>query len=465
MQLLKSHRLSGLQWLAVCAMLLCVSSASAQAAGAPVNIASILETMVNNIEGFLRAKAAQNALKDVGLNLLTLMGVGLLIWELLKGQATGRFLDTLIAEIMPLAVGWMIAYVFITGGTNLNLLVTSTVDVVGAKVSPNFEKGTGSMIATSLGQVLATIVKVWDTNAVTNTGVGVKEMIGAVAVGMSAFFMKLFTMLGVAFFMLIAVGTFVGQIVVSQITVTIAMIFMPLFVPFLIFRPLSGFFDTWLKFFVTAAFTKIVGVLMLDVADLIIKQIVIYSSALDAGSYSAWEAMKINVSVMATLILLSAVMALMMMQIKDIASGIIGGAAIGFKGWGDLNRGIVNQTVGKGAVKAGAAAGRGAAGAVGGGLVDMKAAYTASKDRMRTDAHRNSASWRSTKDPGVGRRDISKMSDRAQGAYRRSMERANASGANPGGLDKSNYVIREQHSTTDPKHADNKVADKNHIEV
>lgn len=452
------------QCLVVLMLLLFATSASAQA-GAPVNIASILETMVNNIEAVLKGKAAKNALQGLGLNMLTLMGVGLLIWELLKGQATGRFLDTLIAEIMPLAVGWAIAYVFITGGANLNLLVTSTIDAVGAKVSDNFAKGTGSMIANSLGQMLATIVKVWDTNAVTNSGVGFFEAVGAVAVGMGAFFMKLLTMLGVAFFMLLAVGAFVGTLVISQITVTIAMIFMPLFVPFLIFRPLSGFFDTWLKFFITAAFTKIVGVLMLDIAAVIVDQIVKYSNKLNVGSYDMVEAMQINVSVMATMILLSAVMAMMMMQIKDISSGIVGGAALGFKGWGDLNRGIVNQTVGKGSVKASAAAGRAAAGAVGGGMVDLKGAGTAKLDRIRTNAHRNSGSL--YKDPGVGSRDISRMSARAQGAYTRSMERANAAGANEGGLDKSNYVIRDQanSSTTDAKHASNKLPTNNHIGV
>jgi hypothetical protein len=48
-------------------------------------------------------------------------------------------------------------------------------------------------------------------------------------------------------------------LMMSQVSIIIAMIFAPFFVPFLLFKPAAWLFEGWLRFFLGAAMMKIIG--------------------------------------------------------------------------------------------------------------------------------------------------------------------------------------------------------------
>lgn len=448
--------------------------------------ASQIGDITNNIEAALKSLTTDGStsLAAYGLELLGLLFVLNFVWLILKGMATGRMLDAFIGDILPLGVGTVAAYMFINGADgqtiNITTAVEQTMNAISTKLSPDFaSRSLGGLIGDTVGKTLTIIVNVMDMNTA-KASMGIKDILGgAFTVVLFGFLLKWFAVIGSAIFLLIAMGIFIGTLVITQITLTIAMIFMPIFVPFLIFKPLSGLFNTWLQFFVTAWFTKIIGLLILTITSLIMTSMVKTSEALRATEMSPADALSFNMVQYSSLILLSALCALMMLKVPGLASGLVGGMSSGFSGWGDLNRGTMSQGP-MGGMKAGASnVGQGGksvgspqnmlsgvtsmapnalkpiTNAAGAGLSNWQGGGAAKKDIDSLKAQQ--AAFNGPMQPGKGSggnlgRDISSMSPAAQNAYTAHAERANEMQGQSGG---SNYTIAPHVSTTSSKHPSN----------
>jgi hypothetical protein len=140
------------------------------------------------------------------------------------------------------------------------------------------------------------------------------------------------------FFILFALAIYIANLVMSQVAIVIAMAFAPFFVPFLLFRPASWLFDSWLRFFVTAAMMKIIGLLMLKITSSMMASLVSLSHQAAAAKPTVLDAVGIDIVLFSSMILLAGISALLMAQVPSLATGLLSGSAggAGFGSWSNI---------------------------------------------------------------------------------------------------------------------------------
>lgn len=446
----------------------------------------------NAIEAKLATMSA-GLFVPIGLEILGIFLVLNFVWLIVKGIATGRMLDAFLSDFLPVGVGAAAAYVFINGAggqtNNLIQVITKVVTHLGSMVAPGvYGQSLGSIIGDAVGSTIASLIDILAVakSASIKAGLGINNILfGGMAVAIIGILIKVLFSLAVVVFILVALGIFIGTLVISQVTFAIAAIFMPLFVPFLIFKPLSGMFDAWLKFFITAGFTKIIGLMMLNITQIILLEMSTVSANVAANASVEYSdlpnALGLDIVNYSSLALMAAVCCLLMLQVKTIASGLIGAIAVGFEGWGSLNKGLMSQGPMGGMGKAVSNLGTGASNGIKAGTNSLSSVATQAPNFAKSSIQATGSALASVRgnvaarshinavkdqqksfvgpsQPGVNtggslNSDISKMSPAAQGAYTKHVEAQNVIQKANG---EKNFTIPASNvSSTSPKHPDN----------
>lgn len=460
-------------------------NAMAQTAGGG-NAADQLVKIGDSIGSGLKALESNNTLLSMGLGILQILMLGNFVWILIKGMSTGRMLDALIGDLVPLIVAGFLALLFINGvngqTADLSSVVRGSLDAITSAVAPaNANTSSlGQLIMLPMNQLFKVITDLMKELNPADFSIGWTGVFtGAAFSTLIGALIKLVVVICIVILLLIAGGVFIGTLVMTQITFTIAIIFMPLFVPFMVFKPTAGLFDTWLKFFLVAGFAKIIGVLMLGITEIVLKSMVDVASSMDVKALTGMDAIAFSIVQYGALVLMGALMVLMMGSVKAIASGLIGSVGVGFSGWAELNRGAMSQGPmgGMGAKPASSPSGGMGAGSTSSpkahglsaasqyapnalkGTINTvgKAGSTAlgkmmaSRDIATANSQRGNfvGPQQSGKDSGgsVAPRDMSNMSASAKNAYTKHIEGVNRSQAAEG---KSNYTIPANRSSTTP---------------
>ncbi|MDP2000012.1 MAG: type IV secretion system protein [Rhodoferax sp.] len=455
----------------------------------PANGANAADQLIkigDSIGTGLKALESNNTLRSMGLGILQILMFGNFVWILIKGMSTGRMLDALIGDLVPLIVAGFLALLFINGidgkTADLGSVVRGSLDAITSAVAPanSNTSSLGQLIMLPMNQLFKVITDLMKELNPADFSIGLTDVFtGAAFSTLIGAFIKLIVVICIVILLLIAGGVFIGTLVMTQITFTIAIIFMPLFVPFMVFKPTAGLFDTWLKFFLVAGFAKIIGVLMLGITEIVLKSMVDVASALDVQALTGLDAIAFSIVQYGALVLMAALMVLMMGSVKAIASGLIGSVGVGFSGWAELNRGAMSQGPmgGMGAKPASSPSGGMGAGSTSSpsahglssasqyapnalkGMINT-AGKAGSAAQGKIMASRDTASANSQrgnfvgpqqqgKDSGgsVAPRDMSNMSAATKNAYTKHIEGVNRLQAAEG---KSNYTIPANRSSTTP---------------
>lgn len=201
--------------------------------------------------------------------------------------------------------------------------------------------------------------------------------------------MKLVT----AIFIILAAILYVGQFIFTQILVKIAILMMPIMVPFIMLEKTRFLFEGWFKFLITAGMTKIVGAIMFGIMAANVNQAV----ALVEKAVVQDDAAMVSFITYSSLLLLTGLTAYMMTQTQQIGNSLVSGFVQGgfrFSPVGQaaaMSRGMpsgaasaANRIAGgvaggmAGGAKAGSEAFKSAGGAAGG----VKAAMSAAAQSM-----------------------------------------------------------------------------------
>lgn len=179
-------------------------------------------------------------------------------------------------------------------------------------------------------------------------------------------------------------------IIWTQVTINIALIVAPFFVPWLLWDSMAFLFHSWLKVLITCGVQKVVGALMFGITASMIDSVTALATKANATPVE-------NFYYYAATFLLVAIMALMMVQVVALANSLVSGMPNStFKPSGMMNPAGA-ATRGGGAMQKGAA--QAAAGAAAGGRA-AKGAYQGFKAGMQN---------------GGGARNVAKSA--AQGAW------------------------------------------------
>lgn len=124
-----------------------------------------------------------------------------------------------------------------------------------------------------------------------------------------------------ALFIVLGTVAFIGQYIFTQILVKIALMVMPIMVPFIMLEKTKFIFEGWLKFLITAGFTKIIGAtlfgIMLGNVDHAMN-IALQAADQKNGSVVAFY-------VYSTLLLVTGLMIFIMMQTQQIGNALVSG--------------------------------------------------------------------------------------------------------------------------------------------
>lgn len=287
----------------------------------------------------LRGGQGGNSVMGLGMKLFGLFLLMNVVWSLIKGMITGSGLNGFFSDFVPDLVAAAVVLVFLTqdfGGA-----IEKGLDGLASVVTGVPNSNTASLVNTAGQQGLQTLSNIFNVPSVSITNLSWSAIFSIVPTMLYGLIAK-----GIALLCLIlALCLYIGTLVTSQVSVIIALILAPFFIPFLMFKPGSFLFDGWLRFFLGAGMMKIVGVLMLTVTSVMMGSLVSVSESAIASGTSGLEANKIDMVIYGSMILLSALSAMMMLSVPGIAAGLIGGSGggAGFGGFSHLVRSPANK--------------------------------------------------------------------------------------------------------------------------
>lgn len=274
-------------------------------------------------------------LTDVGFSLLAGLFTLLLVWEGMFHLLKGADVRELITKVAVLVMMGTIASALITDSIGAKKAVVGTMDAVSNKIT-----GMDASLMNNSDKVLQPVYAsiemafaIWQAEAPEGKirdGAGLFETVTKMADNL---FLGLVTFLPIIALKLIAMaivfltgGVMLGQYIVSQILMSIAIVLAPIFMPWLIWEQARFLFDGWLKFFIKAGLYKVVGVVML----VLMREIVKIANATLQTMEADQALLDGNMALIRTLfflIILSLVMGFLFMKVGDIADGLVSGSA------------------------------------------------------------------------------------------------------------------------------------------
>lgn len=317
----------------------------------------ILADISNAVTSKLTELRNNTRLQGFGTTITAFFLVALLVWTSVKTMATGKGFGELIAEWVPVFVAFGIVNLFLDRGAAD--MIVSTMDMIGAAVGGANMATLDAAIKAGADPIFRAIAAVIDQPRVTaaaDNGSSILGMIGTLGASLGSLIMTGVAKIATAFLLVLAGVVMAAHIIMGFISVQLVLALAPVMVPFLMFRPLSWLFDSWLKFLLGACMLKIVvafllgmvGGLLSVMSDLATKY---YNEAKGAA---AIETLATDVLLLGLMLVFALLATLLLTQAPSIANGLLSGSAgsVGFGGLRGVSGGLANRGVGGGATNA-----------------------------------------------------------------------------------------------------------------
>lgn len=405
-----------------------------------------LGTIIAGIESKLEAMVNSSGAAALGLQILGFFVLLNVVWALIKGMATGRMIDYMIGELLPIGIVAVIAWMFLGQVGGVQGLGDSTrqfMNAVGKAVGGSaYQDGSiATLIQVSVNSALEVIAQLFDLRlSSSTTGFWNFDSAGVVLTLISAL-LKMITIVIVFLILVCTLGVFIATVVMTQMSMYIALLLMPLFIPFMVFKPLESFFDKWLTFFVSSLMAKVIGCLIINITNEVMKNMVTVSRSLPPQKDGA-DGLMVDVILYVVMILMALICYMMVTRIDGIARGLTGNVSLGFQGFGKELRGAMGGigTAQRGGTALGGKSPINATSTLtamvpniakpvsnaAGNMASSVRGKVAFRNDMKKQAELDQ--FQGAHKPGQGQvtRDLTKMSQQAANSYRAAHERATA---------------------------------------
>lgn len=299
-------------------------------------------SLADAIEVGIKQLAGNGRLDSLGWQILTFLATANVVWYLIKGHFSGSGLNGALADLVPFGIACAIAAAFMGGGPGSMSLVAAldaSVNSIGEALTGASMGSVGELLMSAATTALGTIRNLLAMPASTTPLDGSLLAVVQILTAIPTVLMSLAAAIVATFLILAALGIYMANLVISQITIEIAKMFAPVFIPFLVWRPTSWLFEGWLRFFLGAALLKIVGFLILQVTDVMMQSVLSLSAqiATTAASTTVAGTFVFDMTRYAVIILMSGIGAFLMSKAPSIATGILSGSGgVGFSGWSEI---------------------------------------------------------------------------------------------------------------------------------
>jgi len=331
----------------------------------PYDASAMVGKIAGSVDSALSSITSNGALSAMGTELTAFFLVLMLVWTSVKNMAAGKGFGELIGEWVPIFVSFGLVYAMLD--KDVGNLIIKTIGKIGTIIGGQDLTDLGSAIKSTFTQFMSAIQKVAGMagTASNKASSGFMDAIASFAASSSAIIFGLIVRAITAFVLIFALVISLGHIIVGTITLKLALALAPVMVPFLMFRPLSWIFESWLKFLISACMLRLVVGFLLSISNAIMGNTASLAQQISSeASMTAVDSMHADILLYGMVLVYSLISTLLLMQAPSIANGLMsGGGGMGFGGI----KGLTQSPMGK---AGGAVAGRGVsaskAGVVGG---------------------------------------------------------------------------------------------------
>lgn len=284
--------------------------------------------------------AKNSPLNANGKTLLNALAMIVISWRGIKVVFDSAAINVVIGELIQTILLYGIAAFFMMGPVQSAL--TDSFDSIATKVSNGGDFGAtagdpSTQIASTMGQMVNAAVILWNGKQTDNSGAtdssasstqqstGIVDTVvngyienfkwvGNIFVKLANLLLRIFT----GIFILVAALIYTAQLVISQIMINIGIILAPIMIPWLMLEATSFLFNGWVKFMIVAGMQKVVGALIFGLTSTFVTQV------MDLANTAASKPTE-EFYYYATALLIVGIMAMLMLQIDSIASGLVSG--------------------------------------------------------------------------------------------------------------------------------------------
>lgn len=317
----------------------------------------ILADISNAVTSKLTELRNNTRLQGFGTTITAFFLVALLVWTSVKTMATGKGFGELIGEWVPVFVAFGIVNLFLDRGAAD--MIVSTMDMIGAAVGGANMSTLDAAIKAGADPIFRAIAAVIDQPRVTaaaDNGSSILGMLGTLSASIGSVIMTGVAKIATAFLLVLAGVVMAAHVIMGFISVQLVLALAPVMVPFLMFRPLSWLFDSWLKFLLGACMLKIVVAFLLNMVGglLSVMSDLAMRYYTEAKGAAAIETLATDVLLLGLMLVFALLATLLLTQAPSIATGLLSGSAgsVGFGGLRGVSGGLANRGVAGGATNA-----------------------------------------------------------------------------------------------------------------
>jgi type IV secretory pathway VirB6-like protein len=302
---------------------------------------TIIQQISGKVSSELNGLAANSSLQGLGKYLTAFFLVALIVWSSVKTMASGKGFGELIGEWVPIFVSFGIVTLFLDQAAG-NLIV-STMDGIASAIGDNSMSTLDGAVRATADPIFKAVAAVSDqprvTAASSSEGFMASLLAGAVT-GLMGLVAKVLT----CFILILAGVLMIATTIMGFISVQLVLLLAPLMVPFLMFKPMSWMFDSWLKFLLGACMLKIVMAFLLKVASGLLTSMsgLALQHYAEAKGASPMETMQTDIVLLGMMLVFALLAMLLLMQAPSIATGLLSGGAggTGFQGIKGLTQSV-----------------------------------------------------------------------------------------------------------------------------
>ena len=320
---------------------------------AAVAVKEVITQIVKVVSKAFNEVAKNSGLKSLGEAITYFAFIMVFLWGLLKGMIEGGGINTIVSELIPLAMTLAIVQALLNQG-GVGYIVGFMDGIASAIAGANMGTFENSLIAATT-KTFSVVEKIFSmpSGKTQMSLTSPSTWVPALGLLIAQLIAKVIT----AFFVVLALGIYIANIALAYGSIMLAVALSYVMVPFMLIPALSWISDSWLRFTLGAAMTKVVGAFFLTFTDKLLAGMVSLAEKVVVNPEADFTTVMTGTFVLyAGLILMAVLCAYMMMQVPGIATGLLAGSAggAGFRGMRALTAGTGGQ-LGK---AAGVASGR-----------------------------------------------------------------------------------------------------------
>lgn len=302
-------------------------------------VTSKLEELKNN-----------SKLQGFGTTVTAFFLVAMMVWTSVKTMASGKGFGELIGEWVPIFIAFGIVTLFLD--RSAGDLIVRTMDSIGAAIGGTNMSTLDAAIKAGAEPIFRAIAAVVDQPRVTEAAKSGSDVFGFLAsmgASLGSLIMAIGAKIVTAFLLVVAGVVMSAHIIMGFIAVQLVLALAPVMVPFLMFKPLSWLFDSWLKFLLGACMLKIVVAFLLNASAGLLTGMneMALRYVADAKTATASETFSTDVLLLGLMLVFALLATLLLTQAPSIASGLLSGSAgsVGFSGVRGITGGLASRAV------------------------------------------------------------------------------------------------------------------------